>query len=105
MPLHAPALIEPETLSALRRLERSGDVPAHRAAAAVSDLGEARLVRHPHEPLRQRVWALRHALTPYDACYLALAEALSEGLLVTGDRGLAGVARRSLGERAVALLG
>jgi predicted nucleic acid-binding protein len=99
--LHAPELIEPETLSALRRLAMTGHIDAAHAEAAVRDLDDVRLVRYPHAPLRERVWALRHELTAYDATYLALAEALPEPTLITADGGLAAVARRSLGATAV----
>jgi len=51
-----------------------------------------RLVRHPHAPLRERAWELRHNLTGYDAMYLAVAEALDDPLLMTADHGLAEVA-------------
>jgi predicted nucleic acid-binding protein len=104
-PLHAPELIEPETLNALRRLALSGEVTVRRAGEAVADLGNARLTRYPHPPLRERVWALRENLAAYDACYLALAEALDEPVLLTADSGLAAVARRSLGDGAVRHVG
>jgi predicted nucleic acid-binding protein len=97
-PLHAPELIEPETLNALRRLGAGRAVSELRATEAVADLGSVRLVRYPHVPLRERVWALRHELTTYDATYLALAEALDDPLLLTGGAGLAARARRSLGD-------
>jgi predicted nucleic acid-binding protein len=100
-PLHAPELIEPETLNALRRLARSGAIEDRRAAEAVADLGAARLIRYPHPPLRERVWELRHELTSYDATYLAVAEALDDPLLLTADSGLVKSARRTLGERGV----
>jgi predicted nucleic acid-binding protein len=100
-PLHAPDLIEPETLNALRRLARRGLVTLQRAGEAAVDLANLRLMRYPHAPLRERVWALRDDLTAYDACYLALAEALDEPVLLTADWGLASVARRSLGDDAV----
>ena len=103
-PLHAPELIEPETLSALRRLVLAGRISEDRGAEAVTDLGAVRLVRHPHAPLRDRVWELRHELTPYDASYLALAEALDDPVLITGDAGLAASGRRSLGDDGVALM-
>lgn len=99
--LHAPELVEPEVLSVLRRHALSGRISAERAEAAIRDLGDLRLVRHPHAPLRERVWALRHSLTAYDATYLALAEALPDPVLITGDGGLADIARRSLGAEAV----
>jgi predicted nucleic acid-binding protein len=100
-PLHAPELIESETLNALRRFARGGRVTDRRASEAVADLGYARMVRYPHPPLRERVWELRHDLTAYDAAYLALAEVLDEPVLLTGDGGLATRARRSLGDTRV----
>jgi predicted nucleic acid-binding protein len=103
-PLHAPEIVEPETLNALRRLVSSRRLSEDRGAEAVADLGAVRLVRHPHTPLRERVWELRHELTAYDASYLALAEALEDPLLLTGDAGLAASARRSLGADAVGLV-
>lgn len=100
-PLHAPELIEPETLNALRRLAVSGGVTDRRATEAASDLAHTRLIRYPHAPLRERVWDLRHNLTAYDATYLALAEALDDPVLLTGDGGLAARARKSLGDHRV----
>lgn len=97
-PLHAPELIEPETLNALRRLAGRGAVTDQRAGEAVADLVNTRLIRYPHAPLRGRVWELRHDLTAYDATYLALAEVLDQPVLLTGDGGLATRARVSLGE-------
>jgi predicted nucleic acid-binding protein len=96
-PLHAPDLVEPETLNALWRLALGGSVTDQRASEAAADLANTRLVRYPHAPLRERVWELRHNLTAYDASYLALAEALDDPVLLTGDGGLAAGARSSLG--------
>jgi len=100
-PLHAPELVEPETLNALRRLALGGSVTDQRASEAAADLTNARLVRYPHAPLRARVWELRHNLTANDASYLALAEALDDPVLLTGDAGLAAGARSSLGNERV----
>ena len=96
--LHAPQLIEPEILNALRRMAACGAVSDQRASEAVADLAKTRLIRYPHEPLRERVWELRHNLIAYDATYMALAEALAEAVLLTGDAGLARRARVSLGD-------
>jgi predicted nucleic acid-binding protein len=101
--LHAPDLIEPETLQALRRLALAGRISQERATEAVGDLASLRMARHPHAALRERVWDLRHELTAYDACYLALAEALDDPVLVTADAALAGRARASLGGSGVLL--
>ena len=103
--LHVPELVEPETLNALRRLAGSGGVSDRRAAQAVADIANARLLRYPHAPLRERVWDLRHDLTAYDATYLALAEALDDPVLLTGDGGLAACARKSLGDSRVRQVG
>jgi predicted nucleic acid-binding protein len=104
-PLHAPELIDPETLNALRRLAGRGAVSERRASEAVADLGNTRLIRYPHAPLRSRVWELRHNLSAYDATYLALAEALDHSVLLTADGGLATSAQSSLGERGVVHVG
>ena len=95
--LHAPDLIEPEALNALRRLVRTQAIERHRADQAVAHLGATRLIRYPHAPLRARVWALRDALSAYDATYVALTELLDEAVLLTADRGLATVAARVIG--------
>jgi predicted nucleic acid-binding protein len=100
-PLHAPELIELETLNALRRLVRHGKASLRDGEEAVAALGAVPLVRHPHALFRDRIWALRDELTAYDAAYLAVAEMLPGGVLVTGDRGLAVRAARSLGPEGV----
>lgn len=103
-PLHAPELVELETLNALRRLARGKGITDRRAGEAVTDLSSLRLIRYSHEPLRERVWELRHNLTAYDASYLALAEFLDGSMLMTGDSGLAKSARRGLGAERVRLV-
>ena len=84
-----------EILSTLRRKAGHGQLSDQRARQAVSDLATAPFARHPAAPLAERIWELRESHTPYDAAYLALAEALSMPLLTT-DRRLA----RSGGHRA-----
>lgn len=46
------------------------------------------VTRRSHHPLIPRIWELRDNLTPYDASYVALAEALGCPL-VTADARLA----------------
>jgi predicted nucleic acid-binding protein len=104
-PLHAPEVVEPETLNALRKLALRGRVTTRRATEAVADLANLRLVRYPHEPLRARMWELRDGLTAYDAAYVALAEALGDGLLLTADQDQAAAATQVLGSGSVRLVG
>ncbi|NHN54271.1 type II toxin-antitoxin system VapC family toxin [Calidifontibacter sp. DB0510] len=84
----APELVDLEVLSVLRRGVRSGAVDPRLAETAIRDLQTMPLERAPHRALTTRCWELRNNLTPYDACYVALAEAL-DAVLVTGDRRLA----------------
>jgi predicted nucleic acid-binding protein len=83
--LAAPALLDLEVVSALRRLETKPPAPTGLADAALGELASLRIERWPHEALLERVWQLRHNLTPYDASYVALAERLG-ATLVTADR-------------------
>ena len=86
--LWAPDLVYPECASALRKLLRLKAISAPAGAAAV-----ARLVRLPitaagTASLMVDAWRIRDAVTPYDACYLALAARL-EAPFVTADERLA----------------
>lgn len=94
--IHAPEVVDPETLNALRGLLFGGLVTERRALEAVDDLAVVPLIRYPHRLLRDRIWQLRHQLTAYDAAYLALAEGL-DARLITADGGLAERARDSIG--------
>lgn len=85
---YAPELIDAETLSGLRRLILRKLLSMKMATEAVSELLDARIVRYPHRPFVERAWELRGQLTPFDALYVALAEALG-ATLVTTDRRLA----------------
>lgn len=93
--LHAPHLIDVEFLHALRLLVAAGLLTDDRASDARLDFADLAIIRHPHDPLADRMWELRHNLTPDDAAFVALAEAM-EVPLVTCDGRLA----RSSGHRA-----
>jgi predicted nucleic acid-binding protein len=84
--LHAPHLADVEVAQALRRYVREGLLEAPAAAAALAELRALDLERHSHEPLLERVWALRDNVTAYDAVYVALAEALDAPLLTCDGR-------------------
>lgn len=86
--LHAPHLIDVDVVQVLRRYVREAQLTNEDAANAVRDLRDLNLTRHAHEPLLDRVWALRENFGAYDAVYVALAEVL-DASLVTCDRRLA----------------
>ncbi len=79
----------------LRGLVRASKISESRAGGALVDLVELPFVRHPHEPVLQRVWQLRANLTVYDAAYVALAETL-DATLVTCDSRLGRAAATSI---------
>ncbi|HVD13213.1 MAG TPA: type II toxin-antitoxin system VapC family toxin [Actinomycetota bacterium] len=87
--LHAPYLLDVELLHVLRRLVATGRLTEDRAADARVDFADLVIVRYPHLPLADRIWALRHNLSAYDGAFVALSEALDIPL-VTCDARLAG---------------
>lgn len=94
-PVLAPHLLDLEVTQVLRRWNRLGELDDERADQALRDLLDLPIARQPHDLLLDRVWALRHNLTAYDAAYLALAE-LVGARLVTLDRRLAAVAAKTV---------
>lgn len=85
--LAAPHAVDLECASTLRGLVRGNKLPEPEAARALALLGRMDLHRYDHVPLLPRIWELRHNMWPYDAAYVALAEAL-DASLVTVDRKL-----------------
>ncbi len=85
---HSPHLADVEVTQGLRRLVRTGEVSADRAADAIADLADFDLHRHAHLDLLTRAWKLRENVTAYDGVYIALAEALNAPI-VTCDTPLA----------------
>lgn len=81
----APAHVDVEVLSALRRMERRQVVSTAYAGRAVRDLGSVRLVRLPTVGLVDAIWRARHNLTSSDAAYVALAASVGCAV-VTTDR-------------------
>lgn len=82
--LVAPELVDLEVVSVWRRHVAAKRMPVRRAASALADLADLPLSRSSHQPFLHRIWELRHVVTPYDAAYIALAEAL-DVVLVTAD--------------------
>ena len=72
----------------LHALTARGRIAMRRATDVRKDLDALAVRRYPHEPLVNRAWELRSALTPSDGLYVALAEALGVRL-VTCDHHLA----------------
>jgi predicted nucleic acid-binding protein len=86
--VHVPHLFDLEVMAAIRRHALAGVLSTRRAGMAVSTLGGLRASRYSHAPFRARIWELRENLTPYDAVFVSLAEAL-RAPLVTLDAALA----------------
>lgn len=84
--VHAPTVIEVEALHALRRAALTGALSDDRAALARGAFASMPLVLYPHRPLMERMWALRHTHTAYDASYVALAELLPAPLITCDAR-------------------
>jgi predicted nucleic acid-binding protein len=87
--LAAPAHLDVEVVSALRRAQLGSWLTARDAAIALIDFGRLAIERVACAPLNHRVLQLRHAMTAGDGFYVALAEAL-DSTLVTTDLRLAG---------------
>jgi predicted nucleic acid-binding protein len=83
----APDVVNPEVLSILRRLERTGELAAREAVQAVEDLMDAPVRRFSTLPLLAEAWSLRANVSAADACYVVLARIL-RCPLVTADRKL-----------------
>ena len=84
--VHAPHLIDAEVASALRRLVLRNFLTGRRAREALSSFAELDIERYPMTELLGRVWALRNAISAYDAMYIVLGEALDAPLVTTDER-------------------
>ena len=82
--LFAPAHLDAEVLSALRRLSQTNAAVRAAVPAALEHLARFPIRRMPLAPLLPRMWQLRENLTAYDAAYVTLAERL-DGTLITCD--------------------
>lgn len=82
----APHLMPAEVAHVLRRMERTDEISADVAALAHGDLLAVRAELFPYAAFGERVWELRHTVTPYDAWYVALAEELAVPLATLDAR-------------------
>ena len=83
--LAAPDTVIPEVVRYYGRFDRAGR-QRDLAASAISDFEAADIQYVPVWPYTGRIWELRHAVSAYDACYVAVAEALGCPLLTTDSR-------------------
>lgn len=86
--LWAPDLVYAEAASALRKLVMLEAVPGAPAKRAIDHLAQLPITATGTAALMPAVWRMRAFLTAYDACYVALAEAL-DAAFVTGEQSLA----------------
>jgi predicted nucleic acid-binding protein len=61
-------------------------LPPAEAHAGLAAYVHAPITRHPHLPLLLRGFEFRDNFSPYDAMYVALAEAIDAALLTADDR-------------------
>lgn len=87
--LAAPHLIDSEVTHVLRGLVRRGVLGDQQGELALQGFTQLTLTRFPADWLRQRMWALRHNLSAYDATYVALTELTDATSLLTTDARLA----------------
>lgn len=86
---HVPDIVDVEYHHALRGLLIGRKISSSRAEHARALFTDTPKIRFPSSDLTQRIWSLRHNLGAYDACFIALAEAL-EVPLITCDAKQAG---------------
>ena len=79
--LVAPAHLDAEVVSALRRLASRHPVLREIVPSALRHLAGFAIRRLPLVPLLDRMWELRDNVTPYDAAYVAVAERLDAPLI------------------------
>jgi predicted nucleic acid-binding protein len=87
-PMLAPAMIRAEVSHVLRQHQMRGELAATAASAAHADALDLKIGLVPYEVVATRIWELRMNITPYDAWYVATAEA-SASKLATLDKRLA----------------
>lgn len=84
--LFAPDLLVPEVLAVLRRMTSRNLLSDPEADLLVRVFQGAPVEYVQVWPQAARVWDLRHNLSPYDACYVAVAEEAGAPLVTTDLR-------------------
>ena len=84
--MSAPDLMRIEVLSVIRRRVAREALKVSEAGITLRSLVDLPILVYPTAPLLAHAWRLRGNLTPYDACYVALAEALDCPLLTADAR-------------------
>lgn len=83
--IFAPHVIDLEVTSALRRYVLQKDLHGDQAFGLMNDYQCIDIKRVAHEAYLDRIWSLRENFTPYDAAYLAIAEAF-DSTIITADK-------------------
>jgi predicted nucleic acid-binding protein len=83
---HVPDIVDVEFHHALRGLLLANKVSQTRAELARELFANTPLQRFATAGLMDRVWTLRHNLGAYDACFIALAEALDVPLITCDEK-------------------
>ena len=84
--LVAPQLFDLEVVQVLRKLVLWGALAETDAYDTLREIRASPIYRCDHAPLLDRVWALREAITAYDAIYVALAEQFDVPLITCDQR-------------------
>ncbi|MEU5156966.1 type II toxin-antitoxin system VapC family toxin [Glycomyces sp. NPDC021274] len=84
--LVAPHFIDLEFSSVLRGLVLGRKLEQAKANQALESLLQSNMDRYQHTWYLPRIWELRANMTPYDASYVALAEALRAPLLTVDKK-------------------
>ena len=84
--VEAPHILAAEVASIFRRDVLAGSISNDSASLMLADVLALPVRLRAFEPFADRVWQLRSNLTPYDAWYVALAEALDAPLATLDQR-------------------
>jgi predicted nucleic acid-binding protein len=85
-PLHAPAHVDVEVMSAVARLHRGDLLTRAEAGDAIDRFGAAPIQRHDLPPLRSGAWGRLDVLRVTDALYIELAAQLGLRVLSSDER-------------------